>query len=295
MSDNATSLITVTNYALENLIDWQAYTNKVRRLVKTAKLSESNLLCFAEYAGVELFSWMSGTLAEQFAETQKYIDDYISLYQSLAKEYQLNIQPGSIPVREGTHYKNRAYFFDENGHVAFQDKIILTPAEISLDLLIPGKELRLFSTSLGKVGIAICYDSEFPMLAHALVKAGANLILVPSCTESLHGYTRVSISCRARAIENQCYVANSYLVGQLQTCDFFSDHTGHAGVYSPADIGCPADGIIAHSPTNQPELLHAELNWNILTTIRQGKSQTTNFNDMENSMKNHAHMTVVSH
>jgi predicted amidohydrolase len=289
---STTSIVTVCNYELENLASWQAYADKIRRLVKTAKISHSDLLGFAEYAGVELFSWIPGTLEQQFAETQKYIDDYITLYQSLAKEYQLYIQPGSIPVKVGTHYKNRAYFFCKNGEVSFQDKIILTPSEIMTGLLVPGHELQLFQTDFGKVGIAICYDSEFPMLTHALVNAGANLIVVPSCTETLYGYTRVSVSCRARAIENQCYVANSYLIGSFAACDFFSDHVGHAGVYSPADVGCPIDGIVALNTTGQREMIHAELDWDKLAMARQ-EGQTTNFRDMQVSMKNHSGIIVI--
>jgi predicted amidohydrolase len=293
MNQTAQTIITVTNYELQNLANWQAYADKIRLLVAASKKTQSSLLALPEYAGIELCGWITGSLEDQFAAMQNHLDDYIKLYQSLAHEYQLYIQPGSLPVKDGSHYKNRAYFFGKHGEVTFQDKMILTPAEVSLGNIVPGHKLQLFDTDFGKVGIAICYDSEFPLLTHALAKAGARLILVPSCTASLHGYTRVSISCRARAIENQCYVANSYLTGNLLNCEYFSDHVGHAGIYSPADLGCPPDGIIIQSHSDKAEMLSAELDWNKLETIRQ-QGQTTNFNDMQDSMKKHADMTVIS-
>src|SRR5262249_60659384 len=66
-----------------------------------------------------------------------------------------------------------------------------------------GRSQAVFETALGVLGIAICYDSEFPVLVHRQVALGAELILVPSCTDTLAGYHRVAVSCRARALENQ--------------------------------------------------------------------------------------------
>jgi predicted amidohydrolase len=293
MNKTAQTIITVTNYELQDLANWRAYTDKLHLLASAAHENHSKLLALPEYAGMELCGWIAGSLEDQFAAIQNHLDDYIEFYQSLAQDYELYIQPGSLPVKVGSHYKNRAYFFGTNGEVSFQDKMMLTPGEVSLGNIVPGDKLQLFDTEFGKVGIAICYDSEFPLLAHAMAKAGARLILVPSCTESLHGYTRVSISCRARAIENQCYVANSYLIGKLTHCDYFSDHVGHAGIYSPADLGCPADGIILQSRSDKAEMLSAELDWNKLETIRQ-HGQTANFSDMQDSMKKYADVIVIS-
>ena len=45
----------------------------------------------------------------------------------------------------------------------------------------------VFETPWGRIGIAICYDSEVPPLVRAQVEANAWLILVPTCTDTLHG------------------------------------------------------------------------------------------------------------
>ena len=60
----------------------------------------------------------------------------------------------------------------------------------------------VIETDLGVVGVAICYDSEFPLIVRRQVEAGAELILVPSCTDTMAGYHRVALSCRARAGES---------------------------------------------------------------------------------------------
>ena len=63
----------------------------------------------------------------------------------------------------------------------------------------PGQASQVFETSLGVIGAAICYDSEFPLLVRSQIAQGAELVLVPSCTDTLAGYYRVALSCRARA------------------------------------------------------------------------------------------------
>ena len=47
----------------------------------------------------------------------------------------------------------------------------------------------------------------------AQVEAGAWLILVPSCTDTVAGYERVRLAAAARAMENQCFVAMAPTVG----------------------------------------------------------------------------------
>ncbi len=63
--------------------------------------------------------------------------------------------------------------------------------------------LKAFETSIGKLGILICYDNEFPMLGRRLAEMGVELVLAPSCTDTLAGSYRVRIGAQARALENQ--------------------------------------------------------------------------------------------
>ena len=72
-------------------------------------------------------------------------------------------------------------------------------AEYGLLGLYKVDDAALFETALGKLAVLICYDSEFPLLARAAVDAGAEVLLVPSCTDSLHGYWRVRLGAQARA------------------------------------------------------------------------------------------------
>ena len=98
----------------------------------------------------------------------------------------------------------------------------------------------------------ICYDVEFPHQARRLTEAGADMILVPACTDYATGQTRVRQSARARAIENQCLVVHVPLIGEVPECDIIDISTGRAGVFAPPDHGLPPDGILAQGETDDP-------------------------------------------
>ncbi|MDQ0126834.1 putative amidohydrolase [Pseudomonas lini] len=64
-----------------------------------------------------------------------------------------------------------------------------------------------------KLGFLICYDLEFPENARRLALAGAELILVPTANMTPYDFI-ADVTVRARAFENQCYVAYANYCGQ---------------------------------------------------------------------------------
>ena len=78
-----------------------------------------------------------------------------------------------------------------------------------------GDELKIFDTDVGKIGILVCFDVEFPELSRLLVDRGMQILFVPFLTDTKNGYLRVRRCAQARAIENECYVAISGSVGNL--------------------------------------------------------------------------------
>ncbi len=273
-------IIATTQYALNQFVNWSAYENKVEAIIKSAKEQHANLLLLPEYAGLEL-SNTNNLILEKFNYLQTLIDQYIQLYHSLAQHYQIYIQPGSLPIKVSKNiFHNRAFMFSPNGNYGYQDKIQLTQFERESNLIAGGNSLQIFDTAFGKIAITICYDSEFPLLVNQLVTAGANLILVPSCTDSLWGHHRVQLSCRARALENQCFVVQASLIGKHDSCEFVDINVGQAGIFSPIDQGFPNDGVIALGKLNDEQMVIGELNFSQLEIVRT-QGQVRNFEDMQ--------------
>lgn len=272
--------VATCQYQIEILPHWQAYVDKVEAIVTQAKQHHIDVLMLPEYAGIEIACDQFVTDHALYQALQPLMPQYIQLYQDLAKKYDLYIQPGTIVEEVAPNqYVNRAYFFSPDGTYGYQDKLQLTEYEKSLQVLVRGKEQRLFDTAFGKIGIAICYDSEFPEIIRALTKAGALLILVPSYTTTLAGYYRVFLSCRARAIENQCYVAVSYVINSVNISGELDNTFGQAAIVSPADNDFPDDGIIATGNMNHIEVISAELDTQKLIELRK-HAQVRNFDDM---------------
>lgn len=269
--------IACCQYPIENLPDWKSYTEKIQLLITQAKQKSADLIVLPEYAGIEIVCGKYKTDLALFKALQPFIPNYIKFYKNLAQQYQIHIQPGTIIEQIAQNqYVNRAYFFSPEGKYGFQDKLQLTQFEKSLKVLQHGKQQYLFKTSLGNIGIAICYDSEFPEIIRKFTQSGASLILVPSYTTSLAGHHRVFLSCRARAIENQCYVAMASVVNVVELSGV-TDHTyGKAAILSPADNGFRDDGIISKGIMNKTLTIFGKIANEKITAVRR-KGEVHNF------------------
>jgi predicted amidohydrolase len=101
-----------------------------------------------------------------------------------------------------------------------------------------------------------------------LVAAGADLIAVPSCTDTAAGYQRVRIACQARALENQCFVVQAPTVGVAPWSIAVDDNVGAAGVFAPPDRGLPDDGVVALGTYNAPGWVVADLDLGAIARVR---------------------------
>lgn len=275
--------IATAQYDISFLENWSSYQSKVERWVVEAAEQDAKILLFPEYASMELASLFGeavySSLSKQLAAMQSLLDDYLDLFRSLAKKYQCIIQSGTFPVKtDSGAYRNRAYLFMPDGQVDYQDKLMMTRFENEQWLIQKGEELRYFDTEYGRIAINVCYDSEFPMLARKQVEAGANLILVPSCTDTLAGYHRVKIGCQARALENQCYVVQSTLVGDAPWSEAVDVNIGAAAIYTPVDRGFPDNGILAEGKLNAVQWVIAEVSLSACGTVRE-QGQVFNYRD----------------
>jgi predicted amidohydrolase len=71
----------------------------------------------------------------------------------------------------------------------------------------PGTKIEVFDTSVGKIGIAICYDFVFPEMIRIMALKGAEIIVIPSNVFDMANFRTMSHALPvARAIENQVHV-----------------------------------------------------------------------------------------
>ena len=266
----------------QTLADWQKYTEN---WVKSAVEQKSELLLFPEYGSMELTSLFEDKirqdLQKQVLEMDSLKEVFCETYANLAKQFDVIIVAPSFPVLENDKIYNRVFVFSKNGLVGFQDKFFMTRFENEeWGIASAPKVLSVFEANWGSFGIQICYDVEFPIGSQLLCANGVNLILAPSCTETLRGATRVHVGARARALENQCYVAVSQTINNAEWSPAVDMNFGYSAIYASPDKNLPEEGIMSiEKPQNEGWLIQ-ELDFDLLENIRID-GQVFNFKDTQ--------------
>lgn len=174
--------------------------------------------------------------------------------------------------------RNTCFVFLRDGAVYAQDKLHPTPGEREWWNLKGGDRTAVIPTDCGPIGVMICYDSEFPELARVLADQGALMLFVPFCTNERRGYMRVRYCCHARAIENQCYMILSGVVGNLPNVDAMDVHYAESCILTPSDFPFARDGVAADTAPNTETIAIADLVLADLLTNR-ASGTTRNFAD----------------
>nr|WP_242530937.1 carbon-nitrogen hydrolase family protein [Roseococcus thiosulfatophilus] len=259
-------------WPVEPLPDVAAYVAKLDHWCGQARAGGADLLLTAEYACVELGAALAGNReADEATELRAMVaasGAILDAMRGAATRHGLWLAPGTLPVAMGGRVINRAPLITPEGRLAFQDKFRMTRFEAERWGVEAGAPPGVFDTPWGRVGLAICYDAEFPSLVRAQVEAGAWLVLVPSCTDTLHGWHRVRIAAQARAMENQCFVAVAPTVGGFAASAALDENHGAACVFGPVDRGFAADGVVAAGVLDAPGLVFADLDPARLEAVR---------------------------
>ncbi len=261
------------------LAEWE---DKIARWVADGAATGAELLVFPEYAAIEQAAAFGpdvyNDLAATLAAVAKEAGARVALHLDLAQKHKVHILIGSGPVcKADGRYVNAAQLVTPGGLVGEQEKIIMTPFERDWGIS-PGSPLRVFDTPIGTLGIAICYDSEFPLLVRALAEAGAETVLVPSCTERISGYHRVRTGSIARALENTIATVQSPTVGDALWSPAVDRNAGAAGIYVPSEHGVADNGVLAEGTLNAAEWVSATIN---MAALRRLKStgEMRNYSD----------------
>lgn len=144
-------------------------------------------------------------------------------YATLAAELQIDLLVGSVAERgpdDGPEGPSRSYntsllYTPEGRLQATYRKLHLFDVDLAAaggvrffesERTIAGEDVVVADTSVGRLGLSICYDLRFPALYRSLVDRGATLLAVPSAFTLMTGKDHWEVLLRARAIESQAWV-----------------------------------------------------------------------------------------
>jgi predicted amidohydrolase len=174
---------------------------------------------------------------------------YAATFAKAAAEHRMWVVAGSFHEQgpDPAHTYNTSLVFDRSGERrAAYRKIHLYDVEI------PGRVSYQESRSVAagdqpvvveiegvRVGLSICYDLRFPELYRRLAIGGAQLLLVPAAFMLHTGRDHWEVLLRARAIEDQCYVAAAAQIG---------DHDPGRTCFGRSMVVDPWGTVLAQAP-----------------------------------------------
>ncbi|KAL6215262.1 hypothetical protein ACLB2K_014693 [Fragaria x ananassa] len=138
-----------------------------------------------------------------------------AMLSQVAERLKITIVGGSISERSGDQLYNTCCVFGTDGKLkAKHRKIHLfdidIPGKITFiesKTLTAGQTPTIVDTEVGRIGIGICYDIRFQELAMIYGARGAHLICYPGAFNMTTGPLHWELLQRARATDNQLYVA----------------------------------------------------------------------------------------
>lgn len=161
---------------------------------------------------------------------------------NIARESSMDIVLGVLRSNPNGRLCNAAVVLDRTGHeVMVYLKQFLTKDEE--EFLSPGKAFPVWESEFGRIGIAICWDMQFPEVARAYAKRDVDLVLCPT-------WGWESTYAVARAYENGIYVASAMAVPSYKNI---------CGIRRPSQAIGPDGAVLAEGSYDHAEVLLVDI------------------------------------
>ncbi|PYI11632.1 carbon-nitrogen hydrolase [Aspergillus sclerotiicarbonarius CBS 121057] len=242
------------------------------KVLEAAKAGASLIVlpeCFNSPYGTQFFPKYAETLLPS-PPTQEQSPSYHAL-SSIAAEAKAYLIGGSIPELEpttkkyyntslvfsptgaliGTHRKTHLFDIDIPGKITFKESEVLSP----------GNQLTVVDLpDYGKIGLAICYDIRFPEAGMIAARKGAFMLVYPGAFNTTTGPLHWSLLARARAVDNQVYVA---------LCSPARDMSATYHAYGHSLVADPSANVLAETEEKE-DIIYADLDNETIQNTRKG-------------------------
>ena len=213
-------LIRVACVQMSSRDDKAANLETAERLVARAAAGGADVIVLPE-------KWNAIGSSETLWAAAENLDDgeSVAAMTTWARHYGVTLVGGSITERREGREKlsNTSVVLDPSGAVVgVYRKIHLFDVEVGghvyreSEAEEPGEEPVVVAAEDWLVGLSVCYDIRFPELYRILALEGAELVTVPAHFTLYTGKDHWHVLLRARAIENQCYVAAAAQIGETR-------------------------------------------------------------------------------
>jgi len=263
------------------LIQQKFYKNKketIKKTVQYIKEASSNgakLIVLQELHQREYFCQSEDTKFFEYASSWK---DDIKFWASIAKENSIVLVTSLFEQRAVGLYHNTAVVFDIDGSIAgkyrkmhipddpgFYEKFYFTQGDLGFEPI---------ETSLGKLGVLICWDQWYPEGARIMALKGAEILIYPTAIgwfdsdldiekqRQLQSWITIQ---RSHAIANGLYVISCNRVGFEKDSSGVLDGIRFWGNSFVCD---PQGELISHANHQKETILYADIEQKRVKEVR---------------------------
>jgi predicted amidohydrolase len=130
-----------------------------------------------------------------------------------ARENGVTLVAGTIPESDGGKIYNTSFVFNPQGEqVVRHRKVHLFDIAVvggqhfrESATFSPGRDITVFDTPYGRMGVCVCFDIRFPELSRLMALKGARAIIVPGAFNMTTGPAHWELAFRQRAVDNQLF------------------------------------------------------------------------------------------
>ncbi len=249
--------------------DKQANIDKAEQQIREAAAAGANLICLQE-----LFHGLYPCQTEdhdRFEEAEPIPGPITEHMQGLAKELGIVLVVSMFERRAAGLYHNTAVVFDDDGrqcgiyrkmHIPddplYYEKFYFTPGDLGF---------RSFETSLGRVGVCVCWDQWFPEAARMTALTGAEVLVYPTAIGwhpsekeefGASQYSAWQTMMRSHSIANGIHVVAPNRVGMEGDIQFWGG----------SFISDPYGNVLCQAAHDKEQILYADLDLSLMNTAR---------------------------
>lgn len=260
-------MLKVAAVQMTSSTDFNANLREAERLMQEAKQRGAELILLPEN-----FACYGGDYRELAEQQGAALQAWLQYW---AKTHEVTLISGTIPLAQradgtgvrGGRVRSACLMYSAQGALLGRyDKLHLFDVSVDdaqgryceSDIFEPGDRLLVRTAGPLNIGLAVCYDLRFSLLAGALAQAGANLLVYPSAFTEVTGAAHWHLLLRARAVETGCYVLAANQCGQ---------HSAKRKSYGHSMLIDPWGTIVAELD-NMPGVLISEIDLERQKNIR---------------------------
>jgi len=263
------------------LIQQKFYKTKIDTIEKTVQNIEqatnngAELIVLQELHQTEYFCQSEDTKFFEYASSWK---EDIKFWSSIAKRYNIVLVTSLFEQRTAGLYHNTAVVFDKDGSVAgkyrkmhipddpaFYEKFYFTEGDLGFEPI---------DTSIGRLGVLICWDQWYPEPARIMTLKGAEILIYPTAIGWFDNDTKKEKERQLNSwitIQRSHAISNGVFVVACNRVGFEKDNSGvldGINFWGNSFVCDPQGDIIAHANHQKETILYSVIEKNRIKEVR---------------------------